>query len=179
MAIALQNFKDSLSGAKEERVEVNQRHLIDKILARYSTEHTIFRELFQNSNDAGATSVSVDFISKKESRIIALFTKEHAESIIYKNNGAAFSQDDFNRLRKIAEGNPDEQKIGFFGVGFYSLFSICEEPFVTSGEDTMGFFWKGDMLYTKRGKLPPESQSEWTTFFLKCREPVIIPVLSI
>lgn len=48
-----------------------------------------------------------------------------------------------------AEGNPDEEKIGAFGVGklptfsrlldgltsvgFYSLFSITEEPFVTSG----------------------------------------------
>lgn len=50
----------------------------------------------------------------------------------------------------LAEGNPDEEKIGAFGVGvspsicyvttastsvagFYSLFSITEEPFVTSG----------------------------------------------
>jgi hypothetical protein len=50
-----------------------------------------------------------------------------------------------------AEGNPDEEKIGAFGVGkqvfgsrssrihgvailgFYSLFSITEEPFVKSG----------------------------------------------
>jgi hypothetical protein len=49
----------------------------------------------------------------------------------------------------LAEGNPDEQKIGAFGVGpststivgsifmmfpgFYSLFSVTEEPFVKSG----------------------------------------------
>ena len=32
-----------------------------------------------------------------------------------------------------AEGNPDEEKIGAFGVGFYSLFSVTEEPFITSG----------------------------------------------
>lgn len=48
-----------------------------------------------------------------------------------------------------AEGNPDEEKIGAFGVGmlptsrlmllpktiagFYSLFSVTEEPFVVSG----------------------------------------------
>jgi hypothetical protein len=37
----------------EERVEVNQRHLIDKILARYSAEFTVYRELLQNANDAG------------------------------------------------------------------------------------------------------------------------------
>lgn len=41
-----------------------------------------------------------------------------------------------------ADGNPDEEKIGAFGVGFYSLFSITEEPFVTSGARWMGFHWK-------------------------------------
>ncbi|ORX68178.1 hypothetical protein DL89DRAFT_27672 [Linderina pennispora] len=45
----------------EERVEVNQRHLIDKILARYSTEYTFHRELLQNSNDAGASKVIITF----------------------------------------------------------------------------------------------------------------------
>lgn len=39
----------------------------------------------------------------------------------------------------------------------------------------MGFFWKEDMLYTKRGELPKDSQTEWTTFFLSCREPIVIP----
>jgi len=29
-----------------------------------------------------------------------------------------------------------------FGVGFYSLFSVTEEPFVTSGGQWMGFYWK-------------------------------------
>jgi hypothetical protein len=76
-----------------------------------------------------------------------------------------------------AEGKPDEQKIGAFGVGkpgrvilehaeilmqanrllqvnsasrlisrcvnpLCSLFSITEEPFVTSGNQWMGFYWK-------------------------------------
>jgi hypothetical protein len=69
----------------------------------------------------------------------------------------------------------DETKIGFFGVGFYSLFSVCEEPFITSGSSTMGFFWKRDMLYTKRGVLPLEARSEWSTFYLACREPIELP----
>lgn len=111
---------------------MNQRHLIDKILARYSSSHTIFRELLQNSNDANADAVQIIF-STEEVASTNLFpgfwaSKPNVVSITYKNNGKPFSEEDFGRLRKIAEGNPDEQKIGFFGVGFYALFSICEEP---------------------------------------------------
>ena len=69
----------------------------------------------------------------------------------FKNNGIVFRDEDWSRLKKIgesscrslrclhtlipdiAEGNPDEEKIGAFGVGFYSLFSVTEEPWVFSG----------------------------------------------
>jgi hypothetical protein len=40
---------------------VNQRALIDKVLARYSGEHTVFRELLQNADDAGATAAEIIF----------------------------------------------------------------------------------------------------------------------
>jgi hypothetical protein len=83
----LQAFKDALiadTAKSEERVEVNQRHLIDKILARYSAEHTIYRELFQNSNDARAEKVSIEFVTKKEPKtLLNIFSKPHAESVIY------------------------------------------------------------------------------------------------
>lgn len=45
-----------LSSGQEQKVLVNQRHLIDKILARYSAEYTVYRELLQNSDDAGMVS---------------------------------------------------------------------------------------------------------------------------
>ncbi|KAJ3313963.1 hypothetical protein HDV04_001269 [Boothiomyces sp. JEL0838] len=134
----------------------------------------------KNSNDAGAESVQIIFNIASDSSKSSQFSlpwlhKTNVESVTYKNNGKAFSEEDFGRLRKIAEGNPDEQKIGFFGVGFYSLFSICEEPFISSGEHTMGFLWKKDMLYTKRGKVPTELVNPWTVFYLPCREPFPVP----
>jgi hypothetical protein len=46
-------------------VEVNQRALIDKVLARYSGEFTVFRELLQNSDDAQATAVEIHFETQK------------------------------------------------------------------------------------------------------------------
>lgn len=123
-------------------------------------------------------------------KISFLTDGKRAKTVVYENNGRPFSEPDFARLRKIAEGNPDEQKIGFFGVGFYSLFSICEEPLyvlsgafsltltfssVTSGNQSMAFLWKGDMLYTKKGIIPPESITEWTGFYLNMREPLDVP----
>lgn len=42
-------------------MEVNQRALIDKVLARYSGEFTVFRELLQNSDDAQSEAVEIRF----------------------------------------------------------------------------------------------------------------------
>ncbi|CAF1073633.1 unnamed protein product [Rotaria sordida] len=44
----------------EDRVEVNQRMLIDKMLARYSSDFVVYRELIQNSDDAQATSFTLE-----------------------------------------------------------------------------------------------------------------------
>ena len=161
------NFNDLKSNLLQNKcvetsVQVNQRHLIDKILARYSSEFTIFRELLQNSSDSSSSVCSIYFCKS-------------TNSITFKNNGLVFSQADFERLNKIAEGNPDESKIGFFGVGFYSLFSICDDPFITSGDHSMAFFWKNDMLFTKRGVLT--IHSPLTCFFLSCRDQLEIPNL--
>ncbi|KAJ2999973.1 hypothetical protein HDV02_001230 [Globomyces sp. JEL0801] len=108
MSLNLQSYKDALfqDEGVEERVEVNQRHLIDKILARYSAENTIFRELLQNSNDAGAEAAQIHFTTNKDKLPApSIFTlpwsqKATVESVTYKNNGKPFSEEDFGRLRK-------------------------------------------------------------------------------
>eukprot|EP01135_Chromosphaera_perkinsii_P000161 Nk52_evm57s32 gene=Nk52_evmTU57s32 len=150
-----------LAGGEEEVVQVNQRHLIDKILARYSGEHTVYRELIQNANDANATKVDINFVtavglaqssgggSTENSNTVSKSSSKCVR-VVVRNNGHAFRQQDWDRLKKIAEGNPDENKIGFFGVGFYSVFSICEEPIIMSGNKCMGFYWKGDQLYISK-----------------------------
>eukprot|EP00158_Paraphelidium_tribonemae_P010002 Partr_v1_DN29026_c1_g3_i5_m58732 putative HATPase_c domain protein len=175
--------------ATEEKVEVNQRHLIDKILARYSTEYTAFRELIQNANDAEAKSVEINFITSNSPMYVSdvdilsqqqqtgksVTLPTECDSITIRNDGRSFSGPDWNRLRKIAEGNPDVDKIGFFGVGFYSLFSLCDEPLVDSGGECMGFFWRGDQLYTRKGKSSVDESGVWTTFFLQLRDRMEIP----
>lgn len=99
-----------LFGGQESRVQVNQRALVDKLLARYKGEYTVFRELIQNADDAKAKSVHIIVKSPKDAG---------AKTIIVKNDGLPFSEADWNRLCKIAEGNPNEDSVGCFGVGFY------------------------------------------------------------
>ncbi|CAO3598362.1 unnamed protein product [Absidia cylindrospora] len=164
---------------KEEKVEVNQRHLIDKILARYSAEYVLYRELMQNADNASSTKIEIHFHTENSvespGKLPNLATK--CDKITFKNNGMAFRPENWQRLKRIAEGNPDEQKIGAFGVGFYSLFSVCENPFVFSGSQCMAFYFKGDQLFAKRADVPEEERNDWTSFLMDLREPMEMPDL--
>ncbi|GBC04755.1 hypothetical protein RclHR1_05850004 [Rhizophagus clarus] len=163
--MSLDDLRDQiLSNFNEERVKVNQRLLIDKILARYSSEFVVYRELMQNSDDAKSSSIQIVF--KTENNKVT--------RILFKNNGFDFRLEDWNRLKTIAEGNPDEQKIGAFGVGFYSLFSFCENPFVSSGGQGMAFYWRDNQLYTKQGPIE-DIDKDWTTFLMDTRVPIELP----
>ncbi|RMZ90744.1 hypothetical protein DV736_g2020, partial [Chaetothyriales sp. CBS 134916] len=170
------------SGTDEEAVTVNTRALIDKVLARYSGEWTVLRELLQNATDAAATSVTVRFETipsstaplpqqQTPSNLLKHTLQHHSiKRLIVSNNGTPFNESDWSRLKRIAEGNPDETKIGAFGVGFYSTFADCEEPFVSSGQEAMAFFWKNNSLFTRRLKLPTDKASRDTTFVLDYRD---------
>lgn len=165
----------------EEAVTVNTRALIDKVLARYSGEWTTLRELIQNAADAQATRVTIRFETNPSASVPLPQSQNQSDHIkhvllhntlktlMVSNNGETFAETDWQRLKRIAEGNPDETKIGAFGVGFYSVFADCESPFVSSGNQNMAFYWKKDSLFTRRGKLPEEQASKDTTFLLDYR----------
>lgn len=167
------------SALPDEAITVNQRALIDKILARYSAEFTVFRELLQNADDAGASECELRLVSEPRPIPHVPDTQALLTQWTFRNNGAPFSDADWHRLRRIAEGNPDPERIGAFGVGFYSLFSVCDEPIVSSGDQLMGFFWKGDALFTRRAHAPAQAASStgvpWTTFLMALREPTPFP----
>jgi hypothetical protein len=168
-------------GDDEEAVTVNTRALIDKVLARYSGEWTTLRELLQNAADAQATKVVIKFETLPSTSIPLPSTTNQSEvlkhallhhtlrRLMVTNDGQAFGVNDWSRLKRIAEGNPDETKIGAFGVGFYSVFADCEEPFVSSGNEAMAFYWKGNSLFTKKLQLPPDQGNPNTSFVLEYR----------
>ena len=170
----------TMGAADGEAVTVNTRALIDKVLARYSGEWTTLRELLQNAADASASKVVIKFQTNPSAtvpvpqspdssvRLKHVLLHHTLKDLVVENNGESFRDQDWARLKKIAEGNPDETKIGAFGVGFYSVFAECEEPFVSSGNEALAFYWKGDSLFTKKLELP-SSQSTNTTFVLPMR----------
>ncbi|KAK3110026.1 hypothetical protein LTR53_016121, partial [Teratosphaeriaceae sp. CCFEE 6253] len=151
------------------------------VLARYSGEWTTLRELIQNAADALAKTVTIRFETLPSASVPlpqGQDTSDHLRNVLLhhtlktllvSNDGELFGENDWQRLKRIAEGNPDETKIGAFGVGFYSVFADCETPFVSSGKQSMAFYWKKDSLFTRRGKVPEDQASGGTTFLLDYR----------
>ncbi|KAJ5099194.1 hypothetical protein N7532_006195 [Penicillium argentinense] len=168
------------SGADEEAVTVDTRGLISKVLARYSGKWTVLREMIQNAADASATKVTIKFETLPSTTVPSPASADQTahlkhtisnhtlRRLLISNNGLPFSEKDWARLKRIADGNPDETKIGAFGVGFYSVFDDCEEPFVSSGNQAMAFYWKGNGLFTRRLDLG-ETLNQDTTFVLDYR----------
>ena len=145
------------------------------------SNRTVLRELLQNAADASATtaiikletipSTTVPVPAEADTSTLIKHTISHhtLQRLVFRNNGLPFNANDWARLKRIAEGNPDETKIGAFGVGFYSVFSDCEVPFVSSGKEAIAFYWKGNALYTRRLQLDESDASPETSFILDHR----------
>lgn len=128
---------------------------------------TLLRELIQNAADASASKVTIRYETRPSSTVRTPESTDPSASIkhvcshhtlkrlVVTNDGHQFQRSDWTRLKRVAEGNPDETKIGAFGVGFYSVFDVCKEPMVRSGHEILAFYWKDKMLYTQTGLLSP------------------------
>ncbi|WP_372502278.1 hypothetical protein P7L66_12580 [Tistrella mobilis] len=80
--------------------------------------HFIY-ELLQNAEDARATEASFEL---------------HADRLVFRHNGRAFSKDDVWGITNIGKGSKrdEDDKIGRFGVGFKSVFAYSETPLIWS-----------------------------------------------
>jgi hypothetical protein len=70
-----------------------------------------------NKDDAKSTRVQIFYETANPEKDKTF--KDKIARIKYKNNGFIFRSEDWDRLRKIAEGNPDEQKV--YLLSFFSL----------------------------------------------------------
>ena len=141
---------------------VNGSHDIQAMLNRaiatlvdlYTAKPHFIYELLQNAEDAEASRVV--FIEKDEALQVL-------------HDGRPFTERNLMGLTDIGLSDklPETNKIGKFGVGFKSVFTICKDLYVASEPA----HWKGDI----KGRYP--KFSAWVTDYihLEDAEPVDIP----
>lgn len=104
--------------AAQNKTEMLQRALATLVKPYSDPTHFLY-ELLQNAEDAEATRIR--------------FTL-YADRLEVVHDGAPFTKDDLQRLCDVgmSEKWAEDNKIGQFGIGFKSVFMICDEVILTS-----------------------------------------------
>ncbi|HTE55612.1 MAG TPA: hypothetical protein VK698_32380, partial [Kofleriaceae bacterium] len=116
----LGRFAAAVIGALEAQPRSLSQASAEELLARqvYTDPGHFLVELLQNADDAGARSFEVTI---EDDRI----TVEH--------DGVPFDARDVVGVLSIGQTTKTVDQIGFFGVGFKSVYEICERPQIYSG----------------------------------------------
>ena len=103
---------------------------------------TLFRELVQNADDAGATRLQ--FVILQRGWPDARNSLLHGPALLVANDGA-FLDRDREALHKAIGGSKEDEvgKIGTFGIGLKSVFHICEAFLYMGAENSE---WRGGVL---------------------------------
>ena len=116
---------------------------IRNILREYKDGIGIFKELIQNADDAGATTVRF-LVDWRKGQTDSLFCPEMAECqgpALWAYNNAVFSDEDFENINKLAGETKveDISKIGRFGLGFNAVYHLTDVPSFISREHLVVF----------------------------------------
>lgn len=89
------------------------RRALERIIQLYTDKSHFVYELLQNAEDAGASRIKFE---------------QYADRLVVLHNGHPFSMDNLQGLCDIGKSDKtdDLNQIGEFGVGFKSVFGICE-----------------------------------------------------
>ena len=116
---------------------------IRNILREYKDGVEIFKELIQNADDAGATTVKF-LVDWRKGQTGSLFSPGMAECqgpALWAYNNAAFTDKDFENINKLAGETKveDISKIGRFGLGFNAVYHLTDVPSFISREHLVVF----------------------------------------
>ena len=113
---------------QHEPLTLRLRNIIDE----YKDGLGIFKELIQNADDAQAKRICflVDLRHGKTSSLLSRGMKECQGPALWAYNDAAFNDEDFINITKLAGRTKQVQldKIGKFGQGFNSVYHVTEVP---------------------------------------------------
>lgn len=106
--------------AEKEREKSEDRDNLLKLTSKklYGEKIHYVLEMIQNAEDEESTTIT--FVFKKSGVVVI-------------NNGRPFSEDDVRGICSVKTGSK-RKKIGFFGIGFKSVFSVTDRPQIISGK---------------------------------------------
>ena len=113
------------------------------ILQEYKEGVAIFKELIQNADDAGASTVCfvVDWRENPREKLLAKELSKSQGPALWAYNDAMFSENDFKNINKLPGETKKEEldKVGRFGLGFNSVYNLTDIPSFVSGEHLVIF----------------------------------------
>ncbi|XP_062502568.1 sacsin-like [Corticium candelabrum] len=105
---------------------------LKNILKEYKDDVGIFKELLQNADDAGATSVKflIDWREHDKFSLLAPEMSKCQGPALWAFNDSVFSDEDFVNISKLAAATKQSklEKIGRFGLGFTSVYHMTDVP---------------------------------------------------
>jgi hypothetical protein len=125
-----------------ESVKTDVPSLVKRVLSKYPSDLFYLRELIQNADDAKATTVGIRLIELGHATYKSPQQPypTRFEKLIVENNGRKLSADDQDNLTTIGKLNhASSDRVGMFGIGFYSVFAISDSPIVDSGNLRIAF----------------------------------------
>ena len=128
----------------------------EELLARrvYTDPGHFLIELLQNAEDSGATTWKVVF---------------DGDRIVVWHDGTVFDARDLVGVTSIGQTTKRKQQIGFFGVGFKSVYEVTARPQIYS--DVFNFEIADVSIPKVLGKRPPDVPRDGTVLVLPLRDP--------
>ncbi|THE64272.1 ATP-binding protein [Salinadaptatus halalkaliphilus] len=167
-----QVFIESLQEEKLGLSESFTRSLDLLATGLFTRQGQFFYELIQNAEDC-----------TKEGEETTIEIILRPDAVIFRNNGEQFSKEDIRNLCDVGrtQKKSQDENIGFWGIGFKSVFRVTDSPHVLSGEYQFKFdreYWQDDGVDRTLDEIPwrvtpiwvpdspVESSDDWNTFHL-------------
>ncbi|XP_069939467.1 sacsin-like isoform X2 [Cherax quadricarinatus] len=118
---------------------------LHNLLRQYRDGVAVLKELVQNADDAGATTISFLYDERQNedarTRLISDKLQECQGPALWVYNNAFFTEEDFSNIKKLGGGSKEYQttKIGKFGLGFCSVYNLTDVPSIMSGSNYIMF----------------------------------------